>query len=293
MTNRSINASSPWAALRANPKDVLIRSYKAAGADNIGIVAAGVGFYAFLAMVPMIGAAALLYGLVVPQETVALHLQAIADHLPASSADLLSRQIEAIAGSSKDKQGVGLLISLGIALFGARKGAGAMITALNIAYNTKDERGFLKQNAMALLMTMGALMLAGLALLSTALLASLSDLLPNVTGSIVGFGKAVSYSMMMLVGISAATILYRYGPDRCESERRWLTPGAFITAVGWLLATVGFGAYVANFANYNATYGSLGAVIVLLTWLYLSAYILLLGAEVNAVIAQSDNLQTE
>lgn len=240
--------------------------------DNLGIVAAGVAYYGFLAIVPMLGAFVLVYGLIADPQTVAAHARVLAGNLPQSAAELIAGQLEAATETASGTKGLGLVVALAIAQFGARKGAGAIVTALDIAYDLEERRGFVRANLVALAITAGAV--AGLAIVGAVLAA---------TGPLMGgLAKLAGYLVVFFAASGGAWLLYRYAPDRAPPPAVRQVPGAILFAVGALAGTVVFGIYVANFGSYNATYGSLGAVIVLLTWLYLTAYMLLLGAELNA-----------
>ena len=276
------HADSPFRMGWADWKPVLTRTAKEAGDDNVGLIAAGVAFYAFLAMVPLLGAIVLSYGLVAEPATVMKNIKQLTGVMPADAAKLVGEQLLNVVRTSGSKKGLGLLIALGVALFGARQGAGAVITALNIAYEEKEKRGFIKLNLLALAMTAASVLVAILATVAIGALGHLETLLPSLPGWGAVLGKIVSYLLLGAAAAAGAATLYRYGPSRDEAKWTWLTPGSVLTAVAWLLLTLGFGVYVAKFGNYNATYGSLATVVVLLTWLYLSAYILMFGAELNS-----------
>ena len=279
---RGGNAASPWSIPAAGWKDVALRAWREAGKDNISLIASGVAFYGFLAMVPLLGAIVLSYGLVADGPTVIKHVQSLTSVMPADAAKLIGEQLLNVVKSSGSKKGVGLLVALAIALYGAMKGAGALVIALNIAYDEEDKRGFLARNALALAITVSAVLLALLATVAIGALGHLETLVPGAPRFLLILGKLLSYLSMAGGGAAAAASLYRYGPDRDSARWTWLTPGSVLTTVLWLAVTLGFGFYVANFAHYGAIYGSLSAVIVLLTWLYMSAYVLLLGAEFNS-----------
>ncbi|RKF19122.1 YihY/virulence factor BrkB family protein [Altericroceibacterium spongiae] len=257
--------------------------------DNVGIVSAGVAYFIFLAIVPLLGAVVLSYGLIVDTQTVTRHIQALAEMAPGPGTQLISGQLEAVVQSSSGKKGIGLAIALGIALFGARKAANSVVIALNIAFNCEEKRGFFHSNLLALGMTVCGILGAGIAMTATTLLSALTSMVPDISGSSAFLGKSVSYGVLLLAGIIGASALYRFGPAGDRSTARWFTPGALLAAIGWMILTNGFGYYVSNFGNYNATYGSLGAVIVLLTWLYFSAYVLLFGAELDAVLESPEH----
>ena len=209
------------------------------------------------------------------------NVQSLTSVMPTDAARLIGEQLANVVTTSDGKKGFGLLLALGIALYGAMKGASALITSLNIAYDEDETRGFVRLNLVALAITTGAVLLAIVAIVAIAAMGSLDALFSSAPAIVLTAGKILSYAVMAAVGAAAAATLYRYAPDRDEAKWTWLTPGSLLATVLWLLVTLGFGFYVANFGSYDATYGSLGAAIVLLTWLYLSAYILLLGAEFN------------
>ncbi len=252
-----------------------------ASEHNIALIAAGVAFYWFLAMIPLIAAAVLTYGLVAQPETIASHMDAIARMLPGEAAALVQDQMQAAIQGSDQSQGIGLAVSLGLALFGARNGAGSLMLALNVAYECKDARSFVQRNLVALAITaacaIGALLAAG----AMALLGLLGNWLwDNIV--VAQLLSVLTYVVLGAFLALAAGLLYRFGPACGTGPLRWWAMGPIAAAVGIGLLTLGFGIYVTNFGNYNATYGSLGAVVVLLTWLWLSAYMLLLGAELDA-----------
>ena len=276
------SASSPLAMPLAGWKDVALRSWKEAGDDNVGLIAAGVAFYGFLALVPLLGSIVLSYGLIASPGTVVRNMQGLTSVMPADAAKLIGEQLMNVVKTSGEKKGLGVLLALAIALFGARNGAGSVITALNVAYEEKEKRGFIALNLLTLAITGAAVVVAIVALVAIAALGHLDTLIPGAPGVVLVLGKLLSYGLLGCGGAAAAATLYRYGPSREKARWAWITPGSLFAAICWLLLTLGFGIYVAKFGNYNATYGSLGAVVVLLTWLYLSSYVLLFGAEINS-----------
>lgn len=247
-------------------------AYREADADNAGIIAAGVAYYAFLAIVPLLGAMVMGYGLFADPAEVAEHARALAGTLPQAAAELITGQLEAAATAATGTKGLGLLLAIAIAVFGARSGALAIVQALDIAYDLDEERSFVRQNLLALAMTVGAALGLGL-LASVVAAASVLDGLA---------GRVASFAVMFAATVGGALVIYRYVPNRAPPPWKWQLPGAILFAAAIIVLTFGFSLYVANFGSYNATYGSLGAVVVLLTWLYLASYALLIGAELNA-----------
>ena len=279
--DRGKHANSPTEIPAKGWKDVLVRAWKEGSADNISLIASGVAFCGVLALVPMLGAVVLSYGLVASPESVIHNVQGMTSVMPGEAAKLIGEQLMNVVTTSGGKKGFGLLVALLIALYGATKGAGAIITALNIAYDEEETRGFVRLQLVTLAITAGAVLLAVVATIAIAALGHLDKLLPWAPGWVLVLTKLATYVVMAGAGAAAAATLYRYAPNRDAAAWKWLSPGSVGATLAWLAATAGFGIYVANFGSYDATYGSLGAAIVLLTWLYLSAYILLLGAEVN------------
>lgn len=266
------------------PRDligILQRTWQEASDDNIDLIAAGVAFYGFLAMVPLLGAVVLSYGLIATPATVMTNVQSLTSVMPADAAKLIGEQLLNLVTASGGKKGLGLLLALAIAIYGAMKGAGALVVALNVASEEVERRSFLRLQAISLVITVAGLFVAVGALLAIAALGHLGTVLPTLPAPIVFLGTAVTYIAISAAGGAAAVLLYRFGPCSHHVTLRRLLPGAITAAILWLAITLAFGLYVARLGSYDATYGSLGTVVVLLTWLYLSAYILLLGGELN------------
>mgnify|MGYP003576863826 CR=1 FL=1 len=277
-------ADSPAEIPLRSWKDILIATWKDASEDNLGLVSAGVAFYAFLAFVPLLSAFVLSYGLFAEPASVVSHIQTLTSVMPQNAAAIIADQLKSMTETSDARTGFALIAAIAIALYGASKGAAAIVTALNIVFEVEETRGFLMRTLMALVMTAGAVLVLFLAILAVSALNFLEEALPQLGGFSIPLIKSVAFLVARAAVILMLAIVYRYGPDRPDAQWRWITPGSVLATTVWLAATVGFGIYVSNFSDYNATYGSLGAVIVFLTWLYLTAYIVLLGAELNAII---------
>lgn len=275
-------ASSPWRLPVAAWRTVAGRTWREATDDNIGLVAAGVAFYGFLALVPLLAAFVLIYGFVADPGDVAEDMRVLTAMIPTQAAELIGEQLLGVVRSSTETKGFGLLFALALALWAARNGAAAIVTALNIAYEVKETRSFLRTNVLALLITGAAVLLGLLALYAVTALGHLPDMLPALPDWLLATARLAAYPLLILAGAAGAATLYRYAPDRPKARWVWLEPGSLLAALLWLLLTFGFSLYAARFGDYGATYGSLSAVVVLLTWLYLSSYVLLLGAELNS-----------
>ena len=277
-------ADSPAQMPEAAWKDILKRTYKRVWDDNVGLVAAGVAFYGFFALLSLLGLIVLVYGFAADPFTVIEHMRALTTILPADVAFLIGDQLMNAVRASEKAKGVGIVLAFLIATYGGTNGAASVITALNIAYEEKEKRSLLKFYLLAVSMTLGALVIALLALAGVAALAFLQHLLPRAAPVAVILGKIAGYLVLTFIAAAVASALYRLGPSREKAKWKWITPGSLLVALAWLLLTWAFGIYVGRFSNYHASYGSLAAVVALLTWMYLSAYALLVGAELNSEI---------
>jgi len=265
-------------------KEIAFRTWKESSKDNVSLVAAGVAFYGFLAMVPLLGATLLTYGLLASPQAVLHNVSSLATMLPQDVAKLVGDQLLNVVKTSGGKKGLGVLVALAVALWGARNAAGSLIIALNIAYEEEEKRGWVKVTLLSLAITAAAVVLGMLGAAAVGAMAALENILPGLGGVGVIAGKILTYVLLAAVAAAAAATLYRYGRSRAKAKWTWITPGSLFFAIGWVVLTLGFGFYVSNFGKYNVTYGSLGGVIVLVTWMYLSSFILLFGAEFNSEV---------
>ena len=261
---------------------VVKRTVATMGKHNLGIVSAGVGFYAFLALVPLLGALVMAYGLFADPADVARQVHSLASTIPDDAARIIQDQLASITKTAAGKKGLGLGVALILALYGGMQGAKAIITALNIVHGEEETRGFIKLNLVAFVMTLGGVLIGIVVLLSGTVTGFLEDFAGNIAPVLATVVKAGSWVATAALATLAIAALYRYAPCRAEAKWAWITPGSAVALVGFIAATLLFGLYAAKFGNYNKTYGALGAIVVLLTWLYLSAYVLLFGASLNA-----------
>ena len=275
-------ATSPWSIPARGWVAVAKRTWREATEDSVGLIAAGVAFYGLLAIAPLLGASILVYGLVADLSDIGSDLGAMLVFMPADAVRLVGELLVGAVHTSEGKKGFGILIALAIAVYGGMNGASALITALNIAYEEQERRGFVRVTLLALGITASAVLVLVLVLVAAAFVGYARRVFPGAPALLVLFGKAGLLSLTTVLGAAAAATLYRYGPDRREAKWIWLSPGSIMAAGLWLLISLGFGYYARTFGNYGAVYGSASAIIVMMTWLYLSAYVLLLGAELNS-----------
>jgi len=262
-------------------KDILLRVYHGISDNRILLVAAGVTFYSLLAIFPGIAAMISIYGLFADPATVAGHLDTIASVAPGGAVDVLREQMTRLAAQGGTTLGISFVVSLAISLWTANSGVKAIFDALNIVYGEEEKRGFLKLNMVTLLVTLGivAFILLTLAAVVAIPVALTYIPLPEVTALVVRIGR---WPILFALVTMALAVLYKYGPSRTEPRWRWITWGSVTAAVVWLATSALFSWYVASFGSYNKTYGSLGAIIGFMTWIWISIIVVLVGAKLNA-----------
>jgi membrane protein len=262
-------------------KDILWRVYERFTRDRIMLVAAGVTFYTLLALFPGIAALVSLYGLFADPGAIQTHLNSLSGVLPGGAQQVIGDQVQRVASKGRGTLGSAFAISLVVSLWSANAGIKSLFDALNIVYGEEEKRSFIRLNALSLAFTFGSIIFLLLALGALVVV--------PVVINYIGLGKntelllqILRWPALLLIVIFGLALLYRYGPSRDQPKWRWVTPGSMIAAVLWLGVSMLFSWYVSNFGTYNETYGSLGAVIGFMTWIWLSTMIVLLGAEINA-----------
>lgn len=280
---RGRSAVAPWRIPWQGWKDILIRTYEQFSEDRLLAVAAGVVFYGLLALFPAITALVSSYALFAKPSTINEHLSMLSDVLPAGAFDIVKEQVGRVLEKGNLKLGTAFATSLLFAIWSANGGMKAIIDALNVVYDEKEKRGFFKLNAVSLAFTFGGLLAVLIAIgavvalpivLSMVGLGSMTDILFRV-------GRWPLLIALMLFGLA---VLYRFGPSRRSPQWRWLSVGSLFATLTWLAGSALLSYYLANYANYDATYGSLGAAIGLMMWMWMSTIVVLLGAELNSEI---------
>jgi len=262
-------------------QDVLLSIWHGISEDRILLVAAGVAFYAILALFPGIGAIVSIYGLFADPGTIAAHLDTLSGFAPSGAVDVLREQLTRLAHQDRTALGFGFALGLAIALWSANAGISALFDALNVVYEEKEQRSLVRYYAKTLAFTAGAVILVVLALAVLVALPLVLDHIPN-PGATAVLLKVVRWPILLALVALALSIIYRYGPSRTAAQWRWITWGSAFAAVAWLAASALFSWYVANFGSYNKTYGSLGAIIGFMTWMWVSIIVVLVGAKLNA-----------
>jgi membrane protein len=262
-------------------KDILWRVYHNVPKHRVIAIAAGVTFYALLAIFPGIAALVVIYGLIADPSTISQHLSDLSGVLPGGATEVVGDQLQRLTSQPPGKLGFALVFGLGVSLWSANAGMKALFDALNVVYGEEEKRSFLKLNAVSLAFTLGALLFMMFAVAAIAVLPVVMSYLglSNATEWLVAVGKWP----LLLIGVAlAVSLVYRYRPSREKPKWRWVTWGSAVVAIAWLAMSILFSWYAANFGSYNKTYGSLGAVIGFMTWMWLSSAVVLLGAELDA-----------
>lgn len=280
---RGREAAAPGEIPAPGWKDVLWRLYRSIAEDHILLTAAGVTFYVLLALVPTLTAFVSLYGLFNDRSSVINHVELLVGLVPPGVLEIIRDQLTRLTSQSNDTLGLTLLFSLAIALWSASAGVKAMFEAMNVAYHEEERRSFFVFNGTALLFTLCGALAALLVIAVVLVMPAIIGLLPGGKG-LEWTVRVAAYIAMLLVLSCGLAALYRWGPSREDAKWRWITPGALLALVALGVTSVAFSWYVANFTDNNATYGSLGAVIGLMTWLWISVTVVIIGAELNSEI---------
>ncbi len=279
--DRGAAAQTPAQIPARGWKEILARLWTQTGKDRVVSVAAGVTFYALLAIFPMITALVSVYGFVADPVTINEHLRAMSSVLPGGAIDIIAEQVTRIASQPRGQLGFGFAVGLAVTLWSANAGMKAIFDALNVAYGESEKRSFIRLNLQSMTFTILAVAGAILAMLSVVVLPPALEFIGvgSAVKSLVSFAR---WPILVFGLMGALAMLYRYGPSREQPKWRWLSPGAIVAAIVWLAASLAFSFYAQNFGAYNETYGSLGAAIGFMTWIWISVTIVLVGAEINA-----------
>jgi membrane protein len=276
-----IHAEKPTEIPWSGWKQILKRAWAENKADNMPIIAGGVAFFGFLSIFPALIALISLYGLVATPETVAQQVENLSAQLPESAAALIGDQLTAIVNNSSSALSVSLVVSILAALWSASGGMGNLITAVNLAYDEVEARNFVKLKLLSLGLTLASIVFVIVTFGLLAVVPAVIEALPlGVVGTVLA--QVARWALLLAVFAGSLAVLYRVAPDRDAPRFRWVSLGAVIVTVIWAAVSVGFALYVDNFGSYDKTYGAIAGVIVLMLWLYLTCYLVLLGAEINS-----------
>ncbi len=280
---RGRRATSPSEVPVRGWKDILLRAYANISKHRIMALAAGMTYYSLLAIFPAIAALVAVYGLFSDPLTIARHVDQLGGFLPGGAIDVAREQLTRVASKGSQTLGLTFLIGLGVSLWSANAAMKSLFDTLNIVYDEEEERGFVELNAMSLCFTIGGVIFVLAALGSIVIVPVILNYvgLSDVGDILLRLGR---WPAMYLILTLVLAVIYRYGPNHEAPRWQWISWGSTIAALLWLGASALFSWYAANFGDFNETYGSLGAVIGFMTWLWISAIVILLGAEIDAAM---------
>jgi membrane protein len=276
---RGRSATSPSEIPARGWKDILLRVYEGISEDRILANAAAVTFYTLLALFPGIAALVSIYGLFADPSSITAQLDAVSGILPGGAVDVIRDQLTRLTSQGSATLGISFAIGLVVSLWSANGGIKALFDALNAVYEEKEKRSFVRLNAISMTFTIGMIAFLLIALTCVVALPAILSYLPSPIGSVLSLAR---WPVLLVLVAFALSMIYRYGPSRNEPRWRWITWGSAFAALAWLAASALFSWYASNFGSFNKTYGSLGAVIGFMTWIWLSVIVILIGAKLNA-----------
>lgn len=261
--------------------DILFRMWSRQSVLNLGLIAAGIAFYGLLSLFPGITAVAAFAGTFLDPDLLLENSEDIAALLPEAAQDIVLGQLRDVAATNDAQLGLAALIGVSFALYSASRAVANLVAGLNLIFEQRETRNFFFVNALTLLLTVFLIAGVLIAIVVVAAIPVIAGLFGD-RGVLVDLVMSLRWPLLFLIGVCGIAVLYRIGPNRRPAKWRWLTPGAFVACAFWVMGSFGFSSYVQSFGSYNETFGALGGVIILLTWMWLSAFILLLGALLDA-----------
>ncbi len=271
-------------------KEIALRVYRGISDDRILMNAASVAFYALLAVFPGIAALVSIYGLFADPASIARQLDTFSGVLPGGAIEVIRDQLTMLTQNGRATLGVSFAVSLVVSLWSANGGIKALLDALNTLYEEKEERSFIRLNALSLAFTLASIALMVVAIVCIVALPVFLNYLPGFFGTVLNIARWPLVAVLVAIALAC---IYRYGPNRTEPELRWISPGSAFAALAWLAGSAVFSYYAANFGNFDKTYGSLGAVIGFMMWLWLSVIVILIGGKLNAEIEREATGSTD
>ena len=279
--DRGREAQTPSEIPARGWKDILWRIYQNISDDRVVLVAAGISFYSILALFPAIAALVALYGLFADPATIASNLDQVADIFPGGAIDVIRDELNRVAAQGRSTLGFAFIIGLAVSLWSANAALKSLFDALNLVYNEDEKRGLIRLNLISLAFTSATILFVLLALAAIVVVPIIINYF-GLTDAANLIMRIARWPLLLVVVAVGLAIVYRYGPSRAKAKWRWITWGSAFAAVAWLALSILFSWYAANFASYNKTYGSLGAIIGFMVWIWLSTIVVLIGAEIDA-----------
>ncbi|MEN3792018.1 YihY/virulence factor BrkB family protein [Fulvimarina sp. MAC3] len=284
-------AESPADMPKQGWKDVALRVKDRFEEHSVTLVAAGITFYILLALFPAITSLVSVYGLVADPATIESQISNLQGIVPSGALDIIQSQLERLTSQTNSSLSIAFAISLLLSIYSSTKGVKALFKAMNIAYEEKEDRGFIKQNLISMAFVIASIILAILAIATLVVIPAILSLLP-IPSEVSVLLAVVPPIVLGLLALAWIAGLFRFGPDRRAPTIKWLTPGAVLTTLGWVIASVAFSFYASNVKNFDATYGSMASIIVFLMWTWIMMIVLLAGAELNAQLEHQTGVDT-
>jgi membrane protein len=278
---RGRHADAPSQIPPKGLKDVFWRLVSEVAEDRVMLIAAGVTYYLLLASFPALGVLVALYGFIADPTTLGTQIGFLASFLPPGALEIVLKQLTTLTAQKTSTLSIAFVVSFLVALWSANGGVKALFDAMNVAYGETEKRSIIRLNLMSLAFTLGALVVATVLIFAIGILPLIFAFF-HLDSTVEIVATLVRWPFMLIVVGIASAMIYHYGPSREKAKLRWISWGAVFSSVCWMLASILFSYYLANFANYNATYGTLGAVIGFMVWIWISVIILIVGAELNA-----------
>lgn len=291
MHSHGREAKSPTDVPAKGWKDVLMRVKTEVSEDRLSMISAAMAYYALFSFVPTISAVVLMYAWISDPSEIMGHINKISQFIPGDMQSILKDQLGSLAGKASSTLGIGAITSLLLALWSGSKAANSIIEAMNIIYDEKDERGFVKSTLLAIGFTLLGAVLAIAAIGVIVIVPAITNFIP-VANKIAYIGTAASWLTLLALFTFFLSFVYRFGPHRKKAKWKWVSTGAVVSAVLFVVVSALFSWYAKEFGNFNKTYGSMGAIIVLMTWFYLSSFVILLGGEINAELEHQTKKDT-
>ncbi|KAA0971163.1 YihY/virulence factor BrkB family protein [Aureimonas fodinaquatilis] len=284
-------ARGPLSIPFAGWRDIASRLWVSFFEDRVMLIAAGATFYLLLALFPALAVFVSIYGIIADPATIAGHIEFLGRFLPPAGLELVNSQLEYLVSQNSSSLSIGFITGLLFALWSANNGIKTLFEAMNVAYGEQEQRSFVKLNLVAVCFTLGGMVIATVVFVALGVVPAVMAVLgaSSLTDDLVSISRWPVVFALVILAISA---IYRYGPSRTRAKWKWILFGAFLTTVTWLAATIGFSWYLQNIANYNAMYGSLGAVIGFMMWMWISSVIFVFGAEINAEMEHQTAMDT-
>ncbi len=291
VADRGRHAETPGEIPAKGWKDTLVRVKKEISDDRVSMLAASMSYYALLAAVPALTSLVLLYAWFSNPADISRHMSEIARFMPQEAHDIISGQLTALSSKAPTTLGLSAIGTLLFSLWSASKGSTSVIEAMNIIYGEKECRGFIKRTAMALGFTLLGTVLSLVAIVVVVAMPAITGIF-NFGPFFETLGNVAGWAILLFLFSFYLSCVYRFGPCRQNAKWNWVSRGSIIASVLWALTSALFSWYASNFGNFNKTYGSLGAVVVLMTWFWISSFIILIGGEINSELEHQTKKDT-